>query len=912
MFAVHSHIVYTAKFTDRDTRSVIWLPKVTTCAVYINYKSSCSDNMATGGEEETVYNLFEVGRESVDSGDLDLQGVVVRDNLVITVSQSKNFCVYRRDDCRLLSSVRLDSFPYGMCRVSYTDLCVSMWNGTIVFISVQDSGQISMDTPLRLEYSLNDSMDRDEIDYMPLKRSSEDLSNVHCQGVAVWNEQIVFSVLIGNTIYLCSAGLIARPRNIRLALRSAILHEVCRGLASFLVVKQDMVYIAFLALSPGNTGVCRFNLENPSQQTHIYQSTEMQPCGITVSDNGFVFVCDSRNSSIYHLTSTCDLLSIYKEGIPHSPYGIFWDRGVLYLASFDTFDTYHEHQLDHETPIERRLQHFEFFMHRPQQVLKLTMYIPLQEVSCSHPCTLDQLLWKSQQDALPILSILETNCLSLGLELHGETPADGNCFFEAVSSQLQRLNYVVQKTPQELRQEVVKFMRNNREIEVPNDTIHLENFIDESFDIYCSRMARDGEWVDHVVVVAMARMLQMDIMIVTSSPSSGPEDIIVWVEGQTAFQGNPILLGHVWESHYLSLQPIGNTDIKDPVLTQAHDLRAKTMSVPNYQFRGVPCSDPILLGQRLKKSQQAALSSQSTLEANCLSLDMVLHGETPADGNCFFEAVSNQLRRLTVQKSPQELRQEVVAFMRDNRVIQVSKGTLHLESFIYNESFDVYCSRMARDGEWADHVVVVAMARMLQIDIIIVTSSGHQDIIVRVVGQTAFQGNPILLGHVSKSHYISLQSKEIRAGNRLVQIAYSLPVVGARVLGRLLQCHTVTPAFVTEIDVWNISVSHQQRIMIQTLQDKINTIYALALSVKKSVNLNDYMAIWNDICRLLEALSKECGDSDFENEISREIQNIQVSTVQGTSLLDKLRRHPSMVKDLEMLVHDTESDDSDS
>ncbi|KAL3887766.1 hypothetical protein ACJMK2_000159 [Sinanodonta woodiana] len=151
----------------------------------------------------------------------------------------------------------------------------------------------------------------------------------------------------------------------------------------------------------------------------------------------------------------------------------------------------------------------------------------------------------------------------MGLVLHDETPADGNCFFEAVSSQLRRLNCVVKKSPQELRQEVAAFMRTNRVIQASEVIVHLDSFIyNESFDAYCSRMARDGEWADHVVVVAMARMLQIDIMIVTSSPVSGPESVIVWVVGQTAFQGDPILLGHVWESHYMSLQPIGKIQRK--------------------------------------------------------------------------------------------------------------------------------------------------------------------------------------------------------------------------------------------------------------------------------------------------------------------------------------------------------------
>ncbi|KAL3889410.1 hypothetical protein ACJMK2_001754 [Sinanodonta woodiana] len=183
-------------------------------------------------------------------------------------------------------------------------------------------------------------------------------------------------------------------------------------------------------------------------------------------------------------------------------------------------------------------------------------------VTCSDPNLLCQILQTSQQAVSCSESTLEANCLSVGLELHGETPADGNCFFEAVSSQLQRLNCVVRKSPQQLRQEVVAFMRTNRGIQASEGTIHLDSFIySESFDDYCSRMARDDEWADHVVVVAMARMLQIDIMIVTSSPLSGPENIIVWVVGKTDFQDDPILLGHVWESHYMSLQPIATADL---------------------------------------------------------------------------------------------------------------------------------------------------------------------------------------------------------------------------------------------------------------------------------------------------------------------------------------------------------------
>ncbi|KAK3607771.1 hypothetical protein CHS0354_040675 [Potamilus streckersoni] len=178
-------------------------------------------------------------------------------------------------------------------------------------------------------------------------------------------------------------------------------------------------------------------------------------------------------------------------------------------------------------------------------------------VSCSDPELLCQVLKKSTQVASSKQKTLEENCQRVGLKFHGETPGNGNCFFEAVSSQLQRLNCAVQKSAQQLRQDVVAFMKANAILQVCEGTINLAEFIsDDNFNDYCERMARDGEWADHVVVVGMARMLQMDIMIVTSAPSSGPENIIAWVVSQTNFNGQPILLGHIYESHFKSLQPI--------------------------------------------------------------------------------------------------------------------------------------------------------------------------------------------------------------------------------------------------------------------------------------------------------------------------------------------------------------------
>ena len=74
---------------------------------------------------------------------------------------------------------------------------------------------------------------------------------------------------------------------------------------------------------------------------------------------------------------------------------------------------------------------------------------------------------------------------------------------------------------------------------------------------YCEQMSQNGEWADHVAVVATARHLKVDILIVTSAPGSGPDSNVTWITGKAGFKGEPLLLGHVWENHYLSLCPKG-------------------------------------------------------------------------------------------------------------------------------------------------------------------------------------------------------------------------------------------------------------------------------------------------------------------------------------------------------------------
>ena len=63
-------------------------------------------------------------------------------------------------------------------------------------------------------------------------------------------------------------------------------------------------------------------------------------------------------------------------------------------------------------------------------------------------------------------------------------------------------------------------------------------------------MAKDGTWGDHVVLLAAANYFQTPIRII----SSLDREIVVHREHAVA-DSTPLVLGHIHEFHYVSLQP---------------------------------------------------------------------------------------------------------------------------------------------------------------------------------------------------------------------------------------------------------------------------------------------------------------------------------------------------------------------
>ncbi|VDI59362.1 Hypothetical predicted protein [Mytilus galloprovincialis] len=190
---------------------------------------------------------------------------------------------------------------------------------------------------------------------------------------------------------------------------------------------------------------------------------------------------------------------------------------------------------------------------------------------CLHPkqfkLKLLKLYKEIESDAEEAEKRLKENCLNLNLTFRNETPRNGNCFFDAVSSQLKDLG-LKERSAEEIRKNVIDYLMENREFQGVDGNVNIEHFIDDrSFEDWARNMKHSGVFADHVVVLGMARMLETNILIVTSNPQANSENNMTYIVGKMDYNKIPILLGHVWENHYHSLisldASIGNDRLAD-------------------------------------------------------------------------------------------------------------------------------------------------------------------------------------------------------------------------------------------------------------------------------------------------------------------------------------------------------------
>ncbi|CAH3157480.1 unnamed protein product [Pocillopora meandrina] len=130
----------------------------------------------------------------------------------------------------------------------------------------------------------------------------------------------------------------------------------------------------------------------------------------------------------------------------------------------------------------------------------------------------------------------------------------GNCMFYALSEQLEIFKGI--KIPHgELRQTLVQYLRSNPKL--PNGT-DLFDFVHghQTWTEYLVHMEQDGAWGDHVILCAAANCFETCIRVVSSLSHS--HDVII-TPHFSVDESKPLVLGHIHEVHYVSLQPVQGT-----------------------------------------------------------------------------------------------------------------------------------------------------------------------------------------------------------------------------------------------------------------------------------------------------------------------------------------------------------------
>jgi len=131
-----------------------------------------------------------------------------------------------------------------------------------------------------------------------------------------------------------------------------------------------------------------------------------------------------------------------------------------------------------------------------------------------------------------------------------DNQGSGNCMFYALSEQL-NLVKGIKISHAELRQSIVQYLRKNPKLPDGTDLFH---FIDgyRSWADYLTNMEKDGAWGDHIILYATANRYETYIDVISSQ--SNHRDLTISPDGHVS-STNPLVLGHVHEVHYVSLQP---------------------------------------------------------------------------------------------------------------------------------------------------------------------------------------------------------------------------------------------------------------------------------------------------------------------------------------------------------------------
>jgi len=197
-----------------------------------------------------------------------------------------------------------------------------------------------------------------------------------------------------------------------------------------------------------------------------------------------------------------------------------------------------------------------------------------------------------------------------------------------------------------------------------------------------------------------------------------------------------------------------NTPILERSITESQILRnALSRSTVNF------LTDPLLPKSfNLLDFFQPVVNTLNSDAKNRLNSRLTLYGvkahrEIPGDGNCQMYSLSDQLcGNLNHAKY---IRRALVSWLKTNSEISLSNGCT-LKDFVHDQSWENYCQKMLKDGEWGDHLTLIAAAEVFQAVIIIISSIPGDNYVIEIIPTFTAPQRTIMLSHFAEFHYGSV------------------------------------------------------------------------------------------------------------------------------------------------------------
>ena len=339
---------------------------------------------------------------------------------------------------------------------------------------------------------------------------------------------------------------------------------------------------------------------------------------------------------------------------------------------------------------------------------------------------LDRVLRESARQS-PERQLLRRRLDGLGLR-ENEVDGDGNCQFRAIADQL----YGSPDRDAEVRADIVEHLRSN--------SARYSAFVPESYDAYIEDMGLDGNWGDHLTLIAASNVYGLEIRVYTSYDRNWERVIRPTDDGNIR---RVIQLSFYAELHYNSVHPITNEgqnpgrDVKDVLERRSRD-RGEGLSTLTPRV-----NDNSTLNRVLRES--ARQSPERQLLRRRLDGLGLRENEVDGDGNCQFRAIADQLYGSPDRYA--EVRADIVEHLRSN--------SSRYSAFV-PDSYDTYIENMGRDGNWGDHLTLQAASNVYGLEIRVYTSyDGNWERVIRPTDDGNIRG-AIQLSFYAELHYNSV------------------------------------------------------------------------------------------------------------------------------------------------------------